>query len=166
MSARAHERVAEAARALGLDVEIRGFSEGTRTAPDAARAVGCDVSQIVKSLVFVADGSPLVALVSGRHRLDPAKLARAARAEAVRRATADEAREATGYTIGGTPPFGHARPLPLLMDATLLDHDVVWCAAGTPETAFPIDPNALLKATGARVEDLHQEEGPDTVPPV
>jgi Cys-tRNA(Pro) deacylase len=150
-------RVEEAARALSLSIEVREFPEGTRTAEDAARAVGCDVAQIVKSLVFVADGAPVIAYVSGRHRLDPAKLARAAGASEVRRANADEAKEATGFAIGGTPPFGHARPLGLYLDRTLLDHEVVWCAAGTSSTVFALDPKALLKAIGARAEDLHEE---------
>ena len=150
-------RVVDAARALGIDPDVREFPEGTRTAEDAARAVGCDVAQIVKSLVFVAGDEPVIAFVSGRHRLDEAKLAEAAGAAEVRRATPDEAREATGFAIGGTPPFGHDRPLRLFMDRSLLAHDVVWCAAGTPSTVFALPPDALLKATGARAEDLHQE---------
>lgn len=148
-------RVAEAASEAGVAVEVRAFPEGTRTAPDAARAVGCDVAQIVKTLVFMADGAPVIAMVSGRHRLDEAKLAAALGAREVRRASADQARDATGFAIGGTPPFGHRRPLPLLLDRTLLEHGEVWCAAGTPDTVFPIDPNDLVRATGARVEDLH-----------
>jgi Cys-tRNA(Pro) deacylase len=155
----APERVEAAARAAGLDIDVKTFPEGTRTAEDAARAVGCDVAQIVKSLVFVADGEPVIAYVSGRHKLDTAKLARAAGAAEVRRATADEAREATGYAIGGTPPFGHARPLRLFMDETLaaFGDAEVWCAAGTPQTVFALAAEALLKATGARVENLHEE---------
>lgn len=156
------ERVTGAARELGIEIDVREFPEGTRTAEDAARAVGCDVGAIVKSLVFVAGEEPVVAYVSGRHKLDPAKLARAAGAGTARRATADEAREATGFAIGGTPPFGHATPLRLFFDRTLLEHDEVWCAAGTPSTVFAIDPNVLLKATNAAAEDLHEtarEEG-------
>lgn len=153
------DRVVDAARALGLEINVREFPEGTRTAEDAARAVGSDLGAIVKSLVFVAGDEPVIAYVSGRHRLDPAKLARAAGSDRSRRATADEAREATGYAIGGTPPFGHARPLRLFFDRTLLEYPEVWCAAGTPTAVFPIDPNVLLKATGASVEDLHEAPG-------
>ena len=152
------QRVVDAARALGLDIDVREFPEGTRTAEDAARAVGCDVAQIVKSLVFMADGEPVLAYVSGRHRLDTTKLARAAAARDVRRATPDEARQATGYAIGGTPPFGHAGDLRTFLDRTLLGYSEVWCAAGTPTAVFPVDPNALLKAVVPTVEDLHQEE--------
>ena len=152
----ATERVRAAGAALGIEVRAREFPEGTRTAEDAARAIGCDVAQIVKSLVFV-DGEPVVAYVSGAHRLDPARLARAAGGAEARRATPDEAKAATGFAIGGTPPFGHATDLRLFLDRTLLDHAEVWAAAGTPSAVFPVDPNALLKATGARVDDLHED---------
>ena len=150
------DRVVDAARALGIEIAVREFPDGTRTAEDAARAVGCDIGQIVKSLVFVAGSEPVVALVSGRHKLDPSKLASAAGAPDARRATPDEARDATGFAIGGTPPFGHARPLRLFFDQTLLAHPEVWCAAGTASAVFAIDPNVLLKATGATADDLHE----------
>jgi len=153
----ATERVEYAARLAGLLIEVKTFPEGTRTAEDAARAVGCDIAQIVKSLVFVADGEPVIAYVSGRHKLDTTKFARATGANNIRKATADEARDATGYAIGGTPPFGHARALDLYLDETLLEHDEVWCAAGTPATVFALDPKELLRVTGARAENLHEE---------
>src|SRR5207249_84328 len=105
---RSDEQVAAAAAALGLDVEVRAFPQGTRTAADAAAAIGCDVAQIVKSLVFVIDHEPIVALVGGADRLDERRLARAAGGDRVRRAHADEVRLATGYGVGGVPPFGHA----------------------------------------------------------
>lgn len=152
----AAQRVVADARARGLTIEVREYPEGTKTAEDAARAVGCDVAQIVKTLVFTADGQPLIAMVSGRHRLDPAKLAAASGASEVRRATPDEARAATGFAIGGTPPFGHAQPLRMYLDGTLLEHREVWCAAGTPSTVFPLAPDALKAATGAAVADLHE----------
>src|SRR5918999_4927662 len=103
-------RVVEAAGAHGLAINVRRFPEGTRTAADAARAIGCEVGQIVKSLVFVADDRPVLALVSGANRVDVAKLASAAGARAARRANGDEARAATGFAIGGGPPFGPATP--------------------------------------------------------
>lgn len=150
----ATDRVLAAAAAAGLSIDIVEFPEGTRTAEDAARAVGCDVAQIVKTLVFVCDGEPVIAFVSGAHRLDPAKLAGAAAGSAVRRATAEEAKAATGFAIGGTPPFGHVRPLRLFMDDALLEHAVVWCAGGTASTVFAIEPGDLQRATRAAVADI------------
>jgi Cys-tRNA(Pro) deacylase len=147
-------RVAEAAAAHGVTVTVTRFAEGTRTADDAARAVGCHVSQIVKSLVFVADGDPVVALVSGSDRLDPHRLAAALGATQVHRADGDLARAATGYAIGGVPPFGHARALPVLIDEHLLAHEQVWAAAGLPDAVFPIDPHDLARVAGARVAAL------------
>jgi len=105
------DRFRREAEARGLTLDIRTFREGTKTAQDAARAVGCDVGQIVKTLVFVADGSPVLALTSGANRADPDKLGALAGAGEVRRATPDEARAATGFAIGGTPPYGHPTPL-------------------------------------------------------
>jgi prolyl-tRNA editing enzyme YbaK/EbsC (Cys-tRNA(Pro) deacylase) len=150
-------RVLGAAEERGLQIELRRFPEGTRTAVDAARAVGCDVGQIVKSLVFVAGDQPVLVLVSGADRADPDRLSAAFEATGgrpqptIRRATADEAREATGYSIGGIPPLGHVRPLPVLIDEGLLKHDVVWAAAGLPDTVFSVAPDRLARAAGARV---------------
>lgn len=153
-------RVRDAAAARGLSLEIQRFPEGTRTADDAARAVGCDVGQIVKSLVFIADDDPVVALVSGRNRLDTAKLAAALGAGAVRRADGDEARLATGYAIGGVPPFGHARELAVVMDRDLAAHEVVWAAAGLPDTVFAIAPSQLRRAAAAELADLAEVTEP------
>lgn len=153
----ADDRVAAAAAAAGLPISIHRFPEGTRTAEDAARAVGCAVAQIVKSLVFVVDGRPVVALVSGADRLDPERLAAALGAERVHRADGDAVRAATGFAIGGVPPFGHARPLPVLMDRRLLQHDVVWAAAGRPDAVFSAGPEELRRASGAQVADLAAE---------
>ena len=137
----------------GHGIEVRRFPQGTRTAEDAARAIGCEVGQIVKSLVFTAAGRPVVALVSGANRLDPAKLAAVAGGP-VEKADADTARQATGYAIGGVPPFGHARPLPVFMDRDLERYDLVWAAAGRPDSVFPITPIRLAELAGARVEEL------------
>lgn len=147
-------RVSAAAAEKGLHIDVRRFGTETRTAQDAARAVGCDVGQIVKSLVFMADQQPVLALVSGDHRLDTSKLAEAMEATEVRRATGDEARAATGYAIGGVPPIGHASPLPILIDEHLMAHDTVWAAAGLPDAVFEVDPRQLADAAGARIEDL------------
>lgn len=147
-------RVVEAASACGVTVEAQRFPEGTRTATDAARAVGCDVAQIVKSLVFMADGRPVLALVSGANRLDAELLAEEVAASEVRRADGDEARAATGFAIGGVPPFGHATAIPVVVDRDLLSHDVVWAAAGLPDAVFPIAPDDLVRASGGRIAVL------------
>ena len=129
--------------------EVRRFPEGTRTAEDAARAIGCHVGQIVKSLVFMLDGKPVVLLVSGANRVDPARFeGRLAKADA------DLARAATGYSIGGVPPFGHDQPVPVFMDRDLERYDVVWAAAGRPDSVFPISPSELRRLSGAEVKDL------------
>jgi prolyl-tRNA editing enzyme YbaK/EbsC (Cys-tRNA(Pro) deacylase) len=151
---RSDERFEAAGRELGLDLEVRRFPEGTRTAQDAARAIGCDVGQIVKSLVFVADGRPFVALTSGSNRADPERLPALVGAGEARRATAHEARSATGFAIGGTPPFGYPERLRVLLDRDLLGYDVVWAAGGTPDTVFPIAPGDLVRASGAEPVDL------------
>ena len=150
-------RVMLAAEGAGLAITVQRFPEGTRTAVDAARAVGCAVSQIVKSLVFMADDRAVVALVAGDDRLDIAKLAAVTGAEVVRRADGDEARSATGYAIGGVPPIGYAGQVPVFMDTNLLAHNVVWAAAGLPDAVFGVEPSALREAAGARAVDLAEE---------
>jgi len=137
----------------GIGLSVRQFPAGTRTAGDAARAVGCDVGQIVKSLVFVAAGRPVVALVSGANRLDEGRL-EAAAGSPVSKADAEIARSATGYAIGGVPPFGHATDVPVFMDRDLLGHPVVWAAAGRPDSVFAIDPGRLRDLSQAKVADL------------
>ncbi|HSS61190.1 MAG TPA: YbaK/EbsC family protein [Candidatus Limnocylindrales bacterium] len=137
----------------GFGVTVRQFPGGTRTAVDAARAVGCDVGQIVKSLVFIAGGRPVVALVSGANRLDEGRLAEVA-GEPVVKADAETARAATGYAIGGVPPFGHATDVPVFMDRDLLGHKVVWAAAGRPDSVFEIQPERLRELSKAVVADL------------
>jgi prolyl-tRNA editing enzyme YbaK/EbsC (Cys-tRNA(Pro) deacylase) len=133
------------------------FPEGTRTAEDAARAVGCEVGQIVKSLVFLLDGAPVIALVSGSNRLDERRLASALGGESVGRADADSVRAATGYPIGGVPPFGHVTSLLTAIDEDLLAHDEVWAAAGTPHDVFAVAPADLVWATGGTVATLRAE---------
>jgi prolyl-tRNA editing enzyme YbaK/EbsC (Cys-tRNA(Pro) deacylase) len=158
---RAAAAVVTAARSLGLELEVREFPEGTRTAADAARAIGCQVDQIVKSLVFVADTDPVLVLTSGGNRVDVVKVGRERSAATVRKADAGEVRAATGYAIGGTPPFGHARDLPVLIDRHLTGFEEVWAAAGTPRHVFPIAPGDLLRATGGLVADVTLvEDGP------
>ncbi len=134
-------------------VTVKEFPEGTRTAVDAARAVGCELGQIVKSLVFVAGGKPVVALVSGSNRLDEHKLAAVA-GKPVAKADAETARAATGYSIGGVPPFGHATEVPVFMDRDLMRFPVVWAAAGRPDSVFEIEPGRLRELSNAEVADL------------
>lgn len=152
------DRFVAEAEELGLDadeLDVRSFPEGTRTAEEAAAAIGCPVRAIVKSLVFVTDdGAPVLALVNGADRADERALARAAGTSGVRRATAQEVRTHTGYAIGGTPPVARVGQVPRWLDRTLLDLEVVWGAAGTPRDVFPIAPQRLADLTGAVVADL------------
>jgi len=133
--------------------KVRAFPDGTRTATDAARAVGCELGQIVKSLVFVAGGRPVVALVSGSNRLDERLLGSVAGVP-VAKADAEIARSSTGYSIGGVPPFGHATDVPVFMDRDLFAYDVVWAAAGRPDSVFEIEPGRLRELSNATVVDL------------
>jgi prolyl-tRNA editing enzyme YbaK/EbsC (Cys-tRNA(Pro) deacylase) len=150
------ERFLLEAETHGLVIEVREFAQGTRTAEDAARAIGCAVGQIVKSLVFVAGSEPFLALTAGSNRADPARLGALMGGLPVRRASPDEAREATGYAIGGTPPFGHPRALRVFVDRDLLGYERVWAAAGTPMAVFAITPEELVRASGAQVADLKE----------
>jgi len=140
----------ERARALGLDVEVRELSESTRTAQEAADAVGVEVGQIVKSLVFVDGEGPLLCLCAGDRRVDTAKLG-----PEVRQASGREVREAAGFAIGGVPPLGHDEPIRTVVDASLRRFDTVWCAGGTPNAVFPVATDALIAAIpGADVRDV------------
>ena len=150
------DRFLESARVLGHPVEVRRFHEGTKTAQDAARAVGCDVAQIVKSLVFMADGRPILALTSGANRVDVSRLAQLAGAREVRRASPEEARAATGFAVGGTPPFGYPEPVRAFLDRDLLAYEEVWAAAGTPDSVFRTTPEELRLAALAEVADLRE----------
>ncbi|MER3453411.1 MAG: aminoacyl-tRNA deacylase [Acidimicrobiia bacterium] len=140
--------VVEAGRRLGVEVHPKEFPAGTRT------AAGVDLGQIVKSLVFSVDGEVVVALVSGDNLCDEEKLARAAGGRRAWREDADTVREATGFPIGGVPPFGHREPLRVFIDEDLLAFDELWAAAGTPHVNFPIEPAELVRATGGTVCDL------------
>jgi prolyl-tRNA editing enzyme YbaK/EbsC (Cys-tRNA(Pro) deacylase) len=150
----ASRRVVEAGRALGVEIDVNVFPEGTKTSADAAAAIGCDLSAIAKSIVFVVDGEPVVALASGDHRIDPERLAAAAGGEQARRAGLEEARDATGYAAGGTPAFGHARTLRVFADTGLRRNDPVWSAAGTPTTVYPIALDDLIRASGAEWAEI------------
>ena len=154
------DRFLREAERLGLNVQVREFPAGTRTARDAARAIGCDVSQIVKSLVFMAGDESFLALTSGPNRADTDRLSRLMGDRPVRQATAEEARAATGFAIGGTPPFGHPEQLRVLCDRDLLEREILWAAAGTPSSVFPISPQDLLRASGAEPADVKERPEP------
>ena len=155
------QRVADAAARLGMKIEIVTFDHSTRTAEEAAAAIGCQVGQIVKSLVFTVASQPVIALVSGDNKLDTRKLAElfGVGRKQVERASADTVRQATGYAIGGVPPIGHVKRTAIYIDEDLTRHEIIWAAAGTPNTVFAIKPDALVQATQGQVVDLKNEHG-------
>ena len=150
---RGPDRVRAALEAASLECEIRTLPDSTRTAVEAAAAVGCSVGEIAKSLVFRARDRAVVAIMSGDNRLDPARLA-AAVGEEVRRADADFVRATTGFAIGGVPPLGHASPVAVYMDRDLFRFGVIWAAAGSPYSVFAVEPARLREASGATVMEL------------
>jgi len=156
------QRVRDAAARKGVSLEIKVFDESTHTAADAAATVDADLGQIVKSLVFVApadDGTlePLICLVSGPNRVDIARLAAVTGERDIRRATAREAQELTGFSIGGIPPIGHIRPVRTIMDPDLGRFEIVWAAAGTPTAVFPVPPATLRILANATVAPIAEE---------
>ena len=133
----------------GLRSEVRTLADSTRTAAEAAAALGCDVGAIASSLVFLADGSPILVLTSGSHRVDTDLLASQIGASVISRASAEQVREATGQPIGGVAPLGHPAPVPTYIDVELMEHGDLWAAAGTPHSVFDISYADLLAVTGA-----------------
>jgi Cys-tRNA(Pro) deacylase len=154
----ATQRVIDAAARKGVQLEVTVFEQSTHTAEEAARAVGAEIGQIVKSLVFVSDSlegpEPYLILVSGANTVDVALLAAVLTGPKLRRATADEARELTGFSIGGIPPFGHKRSIRTIMDPDLGRHDVVWAAAGKSNAVFPVSPATLRVLANAVVTPI------------
>lgn len=150
-------RVITAAKEAGLEITTRRFPDGTKTAADAAAAIGVTVGQIVKSLVFAVDGEIVMAFVSGANLLDERKLASAAGGAVCSRVNADAVRDATGYAIGGVPPFGHSTKLRVFIDPDLLQYDEVWAAAGTWNDNFAISPGDLVRVSGGTVADLKRD---------
>jgi prolyl-tRNA editing enzyme YbaK/EbsC (Cys-tRNA(Pro) deacylase) len=146
--------VVDAGAKQGLTVETKTFPEGTKTAADAAAAIGVELGQIVKSLVFLVDDRPVMALMSGDNFLDEAKLLAATGGTKVGRADADAVRAATGFPIGGVPPFGHSTPVPVLVDEDLLRFSEVWAAAGTWTDVFPVAPKELVRVASGSLADL------------
>lgn len=155
------QRVIDAAQRKGVTLEVTVFAESTRTAVEAAEAVGAELGQIVKSLVFVApraDGlEPVVCLVSGPDRVDVARLAAVAGEPDIRRASAREANDLTGFVIGGIPPIGHARRTRVIMDPGLGRYPIVWAAAGLPTAVFPVPPATLRILADAMVAPIAEE---------
>jgi Cys-tRNA(Pro) deacylase len=156
------QRVLDVAARKGVTLEVMAFPDSTHTAADAARVVGADIGQIVKSLVFVTaaeDGSleAIVCLVSGADRVDLGRLAAVIGRRDVRRATAKEADELTGYSIGGIPPFGHRQRTRVVMDPDLGRYETVWAAAGLPTAVFPIAPAILRMLADAHVAPIAEE---------
>ena len=144
------QRVQDRLTELGLEAEVRELADSTRTAQEAADAVGAEVGQIVKSLVFVDRNGPLLCLCVGDRRVDVAKLG-----EDVRQARGNEVREATGFAIGGVPPLGHDLPVRTVVDESLRRFQTVWCAGGTPHAVFPVETEALISAlAGAEVREI------------
>jgi prolyl-tRNA editing enzyme YbaK/EbsC (Cys-tRNA(Pro) deacylase) len=152
------QRVLEAAQRKGVTLELVTFDESTHTAQDAARAVGAELGQIVKSLVFVVDRDeglePCLVLVSGVNTVDVGLLAAVLTEPRMRRATAAEARELTGFSIGGIPPFGHVRPIRTVMDPDLGRYETIWAAAGTANSVFRVTPATLRVLANAVVTQI------------
>lgn len=148
------ERVLGALRAGGVEADVREFDESTRTAADAAAVLGVPVGAIVKSLVFAADGAPVLVLASGDHQVDTTKVARVLGAAHVGRADAALVRDATGYPIGGVAPVGHPHPLRTLIDQHLASFDMLWAAAGTPNAVFATSYADLQAVTAATAADV------------
>lgn len=156
------QQVRDAAARKGVQLEVKVFDASTHTAADAAATVDAELGQIVKSLVFVApdeDGTlePIVCLVSGPNRVDLARLAAVTGARDIRRATAREAQELTGFVIGGIPPFGHNRAIRTVMDPDLGRFPIVWAAAGHPTAVFPVPPATLRTLANAMVAPIAEE---------
>jgi prolyl-tRNA editing enzyme YbaK/EbsC (Cys-tRNA(Pro) deacylase) len=157
------QRVLDAAARKGVTLSVRVFDVGTHTAADAAKAVGAELGQIVKSLVFVAPGDdgglePILCLVSGPNRVDIARLAAVTAEPEIRRATAREANELTGFSIGGIPPIGHGRAMRVIMDPDLGRFRTVWAAAGTDTAVFPVPPGTLRTLANAMVSPITQDQ--------
>ena len=155
-------RVLDTAARKGVTLDVTVFPDSTHTADEAARAVGAEVTQIVKSLVFVSareDGElePIVCLVSGADRVDLERLAAVIGRRDIRRATAREADELTGFTIGGIPPFGHSQRTRVIMDPELGRYAIVWAAAGLPTAVFPVEPATLRMLSGAHVVPIAEQ---------
>ena len=156
MHERAQEFSERASREYDFEVDVKEFPEGTKTAADAAEAIGCDVAQIASSIAMRADDRLVVVVTSGANRVSEAKLADLLGLDegVVEMADAGEIKSVLGWSIGGVPPFCHNAEVPVYLDETLTEFETVWAAAGTPEAVFPIDPEELRELSGAEVSDV------------
>lgn len=154
MTSPAVDRFIAAASEQGLDPKVKTFPQDTRTAQQAADALGCELGQIVKSLVFKADDELVLVLTSGVNRVDETKAAPLFGVTRLGKANADDARQATGFAIGGIPPCGHHRQLRAVVDQDLLRWDTIWAAAGAPDAVFELTPDTLLRITGSATADI------------
>lgn len=157
MHPRAEEFREAARQRYGFDPEVREFPEGTKTAADAAAAIGCEVAQIASSIAVAVDDDLAVVVTSGANRVDMAQVATLLDADTASMADADRVNQELGWSIGGVPPFCHATDRPVLVDETLFDFATVWAAAGTPTAVFPIAPGRLRELSGGRSADVAQE---------
>ena len=149
------QKVHDALLAQGITPNVREFPDSTRTAAEAAAAIGTTVERIVKSLAFAAGDETVVVLASGINRVDTRRLGQIV-GHPITRADADQVRRDTGFAIGGVPPVGHTSPLPVYVDRDLLQYDIVWAAAGTPNSVFPIAPEELVRVSGGRVVEIKE----------
>src|SRR3954452_17411027 len=147
-------KVKEAARELGLDVELKTLDDSTATVAQAATALGVEEGQIAKTIVFVMDGEPVVVVASGRHRIDPDKVCDALDCAESRQASADEVRAATGFPVGGVPPIGHGRPV--VFDSVLFEYELIYAAGGDGNTLFEVEPRQLAGCVHALVASVGQ----------
>ena len=154
MHPRAEEFAERADDEYGYEVDVHEFPAGTKTAADAAEAVGCDVAQIASAIALSTDEGLAVVLTSGANRVDESKVADLLGVPSAAMADADAVKETLGWAIGGVPPFCHDADVPVLMDETLVDQEEVWAAAGTPEAVFPVDPGTLRDLADATVADV------------
>ncbi|SFL23428.1 Cys-tRNA(Pro) deacylase [Halogranum rubrum] len=150
----AEEFVSLARERYDFEPVVEEFPEGTKTAADAADAVGCDVAQIASSIVLVADDEVVVSVTSGANRVDMEKVAALVGSESARMAEADEVKEATGWSIGGVPPICHSTAVPVFVDETLTEFETVWAAAGTPTAVFAVGSEELVEMSGGEVVEV------------
>ncbi|MFQ3285296.1 YbaK/EbsC family protein [Natronomonas sp.] len=158
MHPRAEEFERRARAEHGVEIDVREFPEGTKTAEDAAEAVECSVGAIASGIVLSADGDLIVSVTSGANRVDTATVGELVGVDgsAVSMADAEDIKSTLGWSIGGVPPFCHEADVPVFLDETLTDFDRVWAAAGTPEAVFPIDPDTIVTVADAKIADIRE----------
>lgn len=156
MHPRAEEFSAEARERYGFEVDVHEFPEGTKTAADAAEAIGCELAQIASSIAIATDDGLAIVVTSGAHRVDMGAVADLLDVDSASMADPPEVKEILGWGIGGVPPFCHATEVPVLIDETLFEHPEVWAAAGTPAAVFPITADEIQDYSGGRPATVHE----------